>query len=89
MESYGYAIIQRVRRVSKDTLQWTDGMLYPILHRLERNGLIVATWGESETGRRRRYYRITSKGKQALSEQKREWSSVHATLLQVWGSPHA
>lgn len=88
-ESYGYAIIQRVRQVSKEALRWTDGMLYPVLHRLERNGLIVACWGQSETGRRRRYYRITASGEKALAEEKREWESVHATLNELWGASHA
>ncbi len=49
-ESYGYAIIKRVDELSGGRLQWTDGMLYPVLHRLERNGLVEATWGKSEVG---------------------------------------
>ena len=54
-ESYGYAIIKRVEELSAGELQWTDGMLYPVLHRLERNGFVEAEWGESETGRRRQW----------------------------------
>lgn len=88
-ESYGYALIQRVRQVSKEELEWTDGMLYPVLHRLERNGQVVASWGASETGRRRRYYRITAKGEKVLSEVKREWEAVHATLNELWRPTHA
>lgn len=88
-ESYGYAIIQRVRQISKETLQWTDGMLYPILHRLERNGLIAAHWQEGDSGRRRRYYRLTRDGKKALIEEKRQWESVHATLAELWGGSSA
>ena len=57
-ESYGYAIIQEVKARSGGQLQWTDGMLYPVLHRLERRGLIQARWGESETGRKRKYYSL-------------------------------
>jgi PadR family transcriptional regulator PadR len=56
-DSYGYAIIKRVSELSGGHLQWTDGMLYPVLHRLERQGLVAAKWGKSETGRRRKYYR--------------------------------
>ena len=68
-ESYGYAIIKRVAELSGGHLQWTDGMLYPVLHRLERQGLVAAKWGEAESGRRRRYYRITRFGRQvALAE---------------------
>ena len=61
-ESYGYAILKRVHKLSGGKLQWTDGMLYPVLHRLERNGYVEASWGKSETGRRRKYYRITPDG---------------------------
>jgi DNA-binding PadR family transcriptional regulator len=48
-DSYGYAIIKRVTELSGGHLQWTDGMLYPVLHRLERQGLVAAKWGKSET----------------------------------------
>jgi len=88
-ESYGYAIIQRVRQLSQETLQWTDGMLYPVLHRLERNGLIVAQWGKAESGRRRRYYRITEDGAKALATEKEEWETVNATLNELWGASNA
>jgi hypothetical protein len=62
-DSYGYAIIKRVAELSGGHLQWTDGMLYPVLHRLERQGLVAAKWSASETGRRRKYYRITKEGR--------------------------
>ena len=61
-ESYGYAIRKRVSELSGGELEWTDGMLYPVLHRLERNGYIEAQWGTSEAGRRRKYYRLTKPG---------------------------
>ena len=70
-ESYGYAIIKRVGELSGGELQWTDGMVYPLLHRLERNGLVDAVWGRSETGRRRKYYRLTRAGAEQLSRQRR------------------
>jgi PadR family transcriptional regulator, regulatory protein PadR len=79
-ESYGYAIIKRVDELSGGELQWTDGMLYPVLHRLERNGLVEATWGESESGRRRKYYRITDEGSEELANQQRQWRVVNETL---------
>ena len=50
-ESYGYAIRKRVGELSGGEIEWTDGMLYPVLHRLERNAYIEARWGTSETGR--------------------------------------
>src|SRR5690554_7732133 len=57
--SYGYAILKRVRELSAGELEWTDGMLYPLLHRLERLGHVHAEWGVSPEGRRRKYYQIT------------------------------
>ncbi len=83
-ESYGYAIIQRVRELSGAEMQWTDGMLYPVLHRLERDKLIVAEWRKSETGRERKYYRLTSKGGKTLNTEKANWLAVHNTLGKLW-----
>ena len=79
-ESYGYAIIKRVDELSGGELQWTDGMLYPVLHRLERNGLVRASWGRSESGRRRKYYRLTDQGYEELANQQRQWEVVNETL---------
>jgi len=79
-ESYGYAIIKRVDDLSGGELQWTDGMLYPVLHRLERNGLVKATWGRSESGRRRKYYRLTDQGSTELANQQRQWQVVNEAL---------
>lgn len=79
-ESYGYAIISRVRAVSGGELKWTEGMLYPVLHRLEQQGLVEATWRTAETGRQRRYYRLTQAGKKALAEERAAWDRVHDTL---------
>jgi len=83
-ESYGYAIIKRVSELSGGELQWTDGMLYPLLHRLERNGLVEAVWGQSETGRRRKYYRLTPAGSEQLERQRRQWQVVDQTMRGVW-----
>jgi PadR family transcriptional regulator PadR len=79
-ESYGYAIIKRVGELSGGELQWTDGMLYPVLHRLERNGYVEASWGKSETGRRRKYYRLTDEGSEELASQRRQWKVVNSAL---------
>jgi hypothetical protein len=57
-DSYGYAILKRVRELSGGELEWTDGMLYPVLHRLERSGLVESRWEKTESGRRRKYYRV-------------------------------
>jgi transcriptional regulator len=83
-ESYGYAIIKRVGELSGGELQWTDGMLYPLLHRLERNGYVAAAWGRSETGRQRKYYRLTDQGRKQLANQKRQWQVVDSALREIW-----
>ncbi len=85
-DSYGYAIIKRVQELSGGQMEWTDGMLYPVLHRLERLGFIKARWEESESGRRRKYYRITSRGKEQLEEERMQWQAVDATLRGIWKS---
>jgi PadR family transcriptional regulator, regulatory protein PadR len=79
-DSYGYAILQRVREVSGGRMEWTDGMLYPVLHRLERLGHVEARWEVAESGRRRKYYRITSQGRAHLGEERRQWQAVDATI---------
>ena len=79
-ESYGYAIIQEVRARSNDHLQWTDGMLYPVLHRMENNGWIKSRWAESENGRKRKYYSLKKDGKLALEKHHEHWSMVHSVL---------
>ena len=83
--SYGYAILKRVREVSGGDVQWTDGMLYPLLHRLERLGYVVTEWGASPEGRRRRYYRITEAGTAQLAEQRKQWETATRTLGGIWG----
>jgi len=83
-DSYGYAILQRVRELSGGHMEWTDGMLYPVLHRLERLGLVEARWEVAESGRRRKYYRITSRGRTKLDEERRQWQAVDATLRGIW-----
>jgi PadR family transcriptional regulator PadR len=85
-ENYGYAIIQRVRELSGGELEWSEGMLYPVLHRLERDKLILASWKTSESGRKRRYYRLSARGARAMEVEQREWYAVHATLTQLWGA---
>ena len=85
-ESYGYAIIQKVRQLSEGEMLWTDGMLYPVLHRLERQGLIVASWQTSPTGRKRKYYQIQEAGAQALSGHQAQWRLVDRTLSLAWES---
>ncbi len=84
-ESYGYAIVQRIHDLSGGSIQWSDGTLYPVLHRLETEGLITSTWRATDGGRRRKYYRLTADGKAALATEKQQWMAVHGLLEQLWG----
>ena len=83
-ESYGYAILKRVRALSAGELEWTDGMLYPLLHRLLRLGYATTEWRTPAAGRRRKYYRITDEGQAALADQQRQWVAVTRALNDVW-----
>jgi DNA-binding PadR family transcriptional regulator len=83
-ESYGYEIIKRVRELSGGEIEWSDGMLYPVLHRLEREGLIESEWKESPAGRDRKYYSLKSEGRKALKTERQQWLTVHNSLLKLW-----
>jgi PadR family transcriptional regulator, regulatory protein PadR len=83
-ESYGYAILRRVRELSSGELEWADGMLYPLLHRLSRLGYVTTEWRTPPEGRRRRYYAITRDGQAALAEQQRQWVTVTRALGDIW-----
>ena len=85
-DSYGYAILQRVRELSGGRMEWTDGMLYPVLHRLERLGHITSRWEVPETGRKRKYYHLTDTGRAELVAHRRQWQAVDATLRGLWGT---
>jgi PadR family transcriptional regulator len=85
-KSYGYAILRRINELSDGELDWTEGLLYPLLHRLERLGYVEASW-QSVTGeRRRKYYRVTDAGLAELAEQRRQWRTVVAALKEIWDS---
>jgi PadR family transcriptional regulator PadR len=84
-DSYGYAIIQRVRELSGGDVEWADGMLYPILHRLEKRRLVEAYWGAAENGRKRKYYRLDRSGLEELETQREHWNKLHAMLRQLEG----
>lgn len=85
-DSYGYAILKRINDLSGGELEWTDGMLYPLLHRLDRLGYVEARWDAAGGGRRRRYYRITPAGRGALAEHRRQWEVVSGALENAWRS---
>jgi DNA-binding PadR family transcriptional regulator len=83
-ESYGYAILKQVSDLSGGRLEWTDGLLYPLLHRLERLGHVESVWRQADGERRRKYYRITEQGRVELAEQHRQWAAVVEALRHVW-----
>jgi transcriptional regulator len=85
-DTYGYAILKRVRELSEGELEWTDGMLYPVLHRLERSGLVESRWEQTEAGRRRKYYRVTRAGREHLADERRQWRTMDETLRRVWSA---
>lgn len=85
-ESYGYEIIQEVKRLSGGVMEWQDGMLYPVLHRLEEEGLITSRWGIAGNGRKRKYYRLNRQGAEALKTEMAQWLQVHQTLMKVWNA---
>ena len=88
-ESYGYAILKRVRALSGGELEWTDGMLYPLLHRLHRLGYVTTEWRTPPERRRRKYYVITDDGRAALADQQRQWVAVTRALNDVWSGSGA
>jgi DNA-binding PadR family transcriptional regulator len=83
-ESYGYELIQSVQELSGGRIEWTEGMLYPVLHWMEDEGLIESEWREAETGRKRKYYRLRKEGRKALQDEKEQWLAVHETLNRLW-----
>jgi DNA-binding PadR family transcriptional regulator len=83
-EDYGYQIIQRVKDISGGTLEWSDNMLYPVLRRMEKGGLLISRWKISKKGRMRRYYRITEQGREELNSERRQWMSVNQALSKLW-----
>jgi len=85
-ESYGYAILRQVNELSGGRLEWTDGLLYPLLHRMERFGHVESDWRTPPGERRRKYYRITDQGRAELVEQRRQWAAVVDALQAVWNT---
>ncbi len=84
-ENYGYEILKQVKLLSGGEVEWSDGMLYPVLHRLERDGMITGRWELTEKGRRRKYYRLTDRGKGQLARDRAGWRAVHGALEMSWG----
>jgi len=80
---HGYGILVRIQQLSKERLQIQQGSLYPALYRLESRGLIGAEWGESENGRRAKFYRLTPAGKRQLKIETAQWNRLSAGVVGV------
>jgi len=85
-ESYGYQILQRVRRVSDGKMTWSSAMLYPVLRRMEKDGLIRSEWRTSEENRMRKYYRLTAAGLKELEVEKARWLDIQSALRKIWAT---
>ena len=83
-KSYGYLIIRKIKEISGGQMEWSDGMLYPVLHRLEKEELIRSEWIMSEDSRPRKYYEISEKGKKELIAEKDQWVQVNSVLSKIW-----
>jgi DNA-binding PadR family transcriptional regulator len=84
--SYGYEIIRRANEASGGMFEWREGTLYPVLHKLEREGLVKGKWQEADSGRRRKYYYITAGGRGALERGARRWATFHEMVMRVVNS---
>lgn len=85
-DNYGYRIIRRVRELSDNKLSWKEGMLYPVLHKLEQQGIIESEWRIVENGRQRKYYSLKREGYRMLEREKEQWDIVTMALNKLWGA---
>ncbi len=83
-ESYGYLIIQRIKVISGNQLEWKEGTLYPILHKLEKKGYITSSWKTSESGRKRKYYKLLENGQSVLAAEQQNWQSLNQIFSKLW-----
>lgn len=83
-EAYGYQIIHSILQLSGGVLEWSEGTIYPVLHRMEKEDLIRSSWKVSSSGRRRKYYRLSTAGELELEREKTQWLSVHGVLSKLW-----
>ena len=82
---HGWAIAKRIQQISSEVLQVQQGSLYPALHRLEQQGWIKAKWAESETGRRAKFYSLTTAGRKQMETETANWNRLSAAINLVVG----
>jgi PadR family transcriptional regulator, regulatory protein PadR len=85
-DKYGYQVVKELERRSEGYFCLKEGTLYPILHRLERQGLLSARWETMPNGSERRYYALTAKGRRALSDKLNEWQTFAQAVGRVTGT---
>ena len=73
---HGYGVLLRIRQISGDALDITQGSLYPALYRLEHQALIAAEWGQSENNRKAKFYTLTPEGRRRLREEMADWNRM-------------
>ncbi|MBN2244589.1 MAG: helix-turn-helix transcriptional regulator [Candidatus Aminicenantes bacterium] len=83
-ESYGYQILQRVRQVSGGQIKWSSAMLYPVLRRMDMEGLVRSEWRVSSENRMRKYYILTDLGRKEFEAEKARWLNIQDSLRQIW-----
>ncbi len=81
--NYGYEIIRRINDEADGVFVWQEGTVYPLLHKLEKDGLVRAQWQRADTGRQRKYYYITAAGRGALETGTREWTQFHGMIMRL------
>jgi PadR family transcriptional regulator PadR len=83
-ESYGYRILQDVTALSGGAIDWSEALLYPVLHKMEKDGVIRSRWKVSEEKRMRKYYGLTEAGRRELEAEKEHWLRIHGAFLRLW-----
>ena len=88
-EMYGYEIVQEADRRSAQTLQLKEGTVYPALHQMAGDGLLKAIWRDGPTGRARKYYSLTAKGRRRADSKRKQWASISLAMRAIVGNSHA
>jgi DNA-binding PadR family transcriptional regulator len=81
--SYGYQIIKRINDEADGYFAWQEGTVYPLLHKLEKDGFVRTQWQQADTGRRRKCYYITAAGREALETGTRDWTRFHLLITRL------
>ena len=86
--TYGYEIVRRANEEADGLFQWQEGTIYPVLHKLEKDGLLRTKWKDADSGRKRKYYHLTAKGRKTLDQRAAEWRRVNSLVLKVVEDGH-